>query len=47
MRDFTQVFDACAQFEKSMIASKMEAMEEEGATDDGEMITINMGKNSI
>ncbi|GFR74170.1 pre-mRNA-splicing factor SYF1 [Elysia marginata] len=37
VRDFTQVFDACAQFEKSMIASKMEAMEEGGATDEDDL----------
>lgn len=36
VRDFTQVFDAYAQFEKSSIASKMEAMEETGATEEGE-----------
>ena len=36
VRDFTQVFDAYAQFEKSSIASKMEAMEEKGSTDEGE-----------
>lgn len=33
VRDFTQVFDAYAQFEKTSIASKMEAMEEKGATE--------------
>lgn len=37
VRDFTQVFDACAQFEKSMIASKMESMEEEGATEEDDL----------
>ena len=42
VRDFTQVFDACAQFEKSMIASKMEAMEEEGATDEGESLHFDV-----
>lgn len=36
VRDFTQVFDTYAQFEKSSIASKMEAMEEKGSTDEGE-----------
>lgn len=34
VRDFTQVFDAYAQFEESMISAKMEATSETGPTDD-------------
>lgn len=37
VRDFTQVFDACAQFEKTMIAAQMETMEEEGATEEDDL----------
>ena len=36
VRDFTQVFDAYAQFEKGSIASRMETMEGVGSTDDGD-----------
>ena len=35
VRDFTQVFDAYAQFEKNLISAKMESMEEEGPTEEG------------
>lgn len=35
VRDFTQVFDAYAQFEKNLISSKMESMEETGASEEG------------
>ncbi|XP_041370766.1 pre-mRNA-splicing factor SYF1-like [Gigantopelta aegis] len=37
VRDFTQVFDAYAQFEKSMIAAKMETMEETGASEEDDL----------
>jgi len=37
VRDFTQVFDAYAQFEKNVIAAKMETMEEVGASEEGMM----------
>ncbi|XP_062622386.1 pre-mRNA-splicing factor SYF1-like [Saccostrea cucullata] len=37
VRDFTQVFDAYAQFEKNMISSKMESMEETGATEEDDL----------
>ncbi|XP_071096632.1 pre-mRNA-splicing factor SYF1-like [Haliotis cracherodii] len=37
VRDFTQVFDEYAKFEKSMIAAKMEAMEEAGASDEDDL----------
>lgn len=36
VRDFTQVFDAYAQFEKSMISAKMETTSELGPTEEGE-----------
>ncbi|KAH3792952.1 hypothetical protein DPMN_146454 [Dreissena polymorpha] len=39
VRDFTQVFDAYAQFEKNLISAKMESMEESGPTEDGEIST--------
>lgn len=42
VRDFTQVFDACAQFEKSMIAAKMESMEEEGAAEEGKLCLLKI-----
>ena len=35
VRDFTQVFDAYAQFEKNLIGAKMEAMEEAGPSEEG------------
>lgn len=35
VRDFTQVFDAYAHFEKNLISSKMESMEETGASEEG------------
>lgn len=35
VRDFGQVFDAYAQFEESMINSKMETTADMGASDDG------------
>ena len=35
VRDFTQVFDAYAQFEKNLISAKMEAMEEAGPSEEG------------
>ncbi len=35
VRDFTQVFDAYAQFEESMISAKMEATAEHGPTEEG------------
>ena len=38
VRDFTQVFDACAQFEKTMFSSKMETIEEDGASEEGEKL---------
>lgn len=38
VRDFTQVFDACAQFEKNIIAAKMESMEESGASEEGRIL---------
>lgn len=43
VRDFTQVFDACAQFDKSIIAAKMETMEEEGGQEEGWHIFILKG----
>lgn len=36
VRDFTQVFDAYAQFEKNLISSKMESMEDTGASEEGQ-----------
>lgn len=35
VRDFTQVFDAYAQFSETMISAKMESTAEHGPTDDG------------
>jgi len=35
VRDFTQVFDAYAQFEESIISAKMEQTVESGATEEG------------
>lgn len=35
VRDFTQVFDAYAQFEESMISAKMETTVELGPTEEG------------
>ena len=35
VRDFTQVFDAHAQFEKNLISAKMESMEEAGPSEEG------------
>lgn len=37
VRDFTQVFDAYAQFEKNLISSKMETMEETGASEEDDL----------
>ncbi|XP_045203954.2 pre-mRNA-splicing factor SYF1-like isoform X2 [Mercenaria mercenaria] len=37
VRDFTQVFDAYAQFEKNLISAKMESMEEEGPTEEDDL----------
>ncbi len=37
MRDFTQVFDAYAQFEESMISEKMEASAEQGPTPEDDL----------
>ncbi|XP_048776809.1 pre-mRNA-splicing factor SYF1-like isoform X2 [Ostrea edulis] len=37
VRDFTQVFDAYAQFEKNLISSKMESMEETGASEEDDL----------
>ena len=42
MRDFTQVFDAYAQFEESMISAKMETNAEIGASGDSEGKPLNM-----
>ena len=38
VRDFTQVFDAYAQFEKNLISAKMESMEEAGPSEEGKCI---------
>lgn len=35
VRDFTQVFDAYAQFSETMISAKMEETAESGPTDEG------------
>ncbi len=35
VRDFTQVFDAYAQFEETMISAKMESTAEHGPTEEG------------
>ncbi len=35
VRDFTQVFDAFAQFEESMVSAKMETTTEFGPTEEG------------
>ena len=37
MRDFTQVFDAYAQFEESMISAKMEATSDLGPTEEDDL----------
>ncbi|KAJ8300429.1 hypothetical protein KUTeg_021948 [Tegillarca granosa] len=37
VRDFTQVFDAFAQFEKNLIAAKMETMEEVGPSEEDDL----------
>lgn len=37
VRDFTQVFDAYAQFEKNVIGAKMETMEETGASEEDDL----------
>lgn len=37
VRDFTQAFDAYAQFEKNLISSKMETMEETGASEEDDL----------
>ena len=34
---YIQVFDACAQFEESMINAKMEGESEEGTSENGEL----------
>ena len=39
VRDFTQVFDAFAQFEESMVSARMETTAELGPTDDGEQLS--------
>ena len=36
VRDFTQVFDAYAQFEESMISAKMETTAKLGPTEEGQ-----------
>ena len=38
VRDFTQVFDAHAQFEETMVSAKMEATGETGPTDEGKQL---------
>ncbi|ELU10183.1 hypothetical protein CAPTEDRAFT_149139 [Capitella teleta] len=38
VRDFTQVFDAYAQFEESVISSKMEESSEEGPTEEDDLV---------
>lgn len=35
VRDFTQVFDAYAEFEKNVISAKIQTMEETGASEEG------------
>ena len=47
VRDFTQVFDAYAQFEEGMIAAKMEATAETGATEDGKDIYLTLQQSSV
>lgn len=37
VRDFTQVFDAYAQFEKNLISAKMESMEEAGPSEEDDL----------
>ncbi len=37
VRDFTQVFDAYAQFEESMISAKMETTAELGPSEEGNL----------
>jgi len=37
-RDFSQVFDAYAQFEETMISARMEAINEQGLTEDSEYL---------
>ncbi|XP_033732120.1 LOW QUALITY PROTEIN: pre-mRNA-splicing factor SYF1-like [Pecten maximus] len=37
VRDFTQVFDAYAQFEKNVIGAEMETMEEKGASEEDDL----------
>ena len=46
VRDFTQVFDAYAQFEESMVSAKMEASAESGPNDEGRELEIilNFGR---
>ena len=41
VRDFTQVFDAYAQFEKNLISAKMESMEEAGPSEEGKLNEYN------
>ena len=38
VRDFTQVFDAYAEFEKNVISAKIQTMEETGASEEGSHI---------
>lgn len=40
VRDFTQVFDAYAEFEESMAKAKMAALEQSDVTEDGEILII-------
>jgi pre-mRNA-splicing factor SYF1 len=39
VRDFTQVFDAYAKFEESLLSAKMESLEEVGATEEDDLET--------
>ena len=41
VRDFTQVFDAYAQFCETLISTKMESTAEAGPTDDGELYLLS------
>ena len=43
VRDFGQVFDAYAQFEESMISSKMETAAEMGASEEGVCVGCILG----
>ncbi len=46
VRDFTQVFDAYAQFEETMIAETMESSAEKGPSEDGKYIEKNIHKTN-